>query len=186
MSDAKRAADPTEEESREVAEQARETEWTNPSFVRELFLGRFRLDLIHPYPEQTPEDRRKTDAFLEKPADPPGLPDSPEESFASMGNYVFTTDALLEALLDLWRTRNTFVPAQPDVSTPQSALEALIWVCDVLIHERGFDPQFDLFEDWDFLIRLSGVGEFARVPRVTCEVRHFEGTVKVYLTRILK
>jgi glucose-1-phosphate adenylyltransferase len=36
--------------------------------------------------------------FLEKPADPPGLPGSPEESFASMGNYVFTTDALLEAL----------------------------------------------------------------------------------------
>ena len=36
--------------------------------------------------------------FLEKPADPPGLPDSPEESFASMGNYVFSTDALLEAL----------------------------------------------------------------------------------------
>jgi glucose-1-phosphate adenylyltransferase len=36
--------------------------------------------------------------FLEKPADPPGLPDSPGESFASMGNYVFTTDALLEAL----------------------------------------------------------------------------------------
>ena len=36
--------------------------------------------------------------FLEKPADPPGLPDSPEESFASMGNYVFTTEALLDAL----------------------------------------------------------------------------------------
>src|ERR671928_1931870 len=36
--------------------------------------------------------------FLEKPPEPPGLPDSPEESFASMGNYVFTTDALLEAL----------------------------------------------------------------------------------------
>jgi glucose-1-phosphate adenylyltransferase len=36
--------------------------------------------------------------FLEKPAEPPGLPDSPEESFASMGNYVFTTEALLEAL----------------------------------------------------------------------------------------
>ncbi|MDT0276758.1 glucose-1-phosphate adenylyltransferase [Blastococcus goldschmidtiae] len=40
----------------------------------------------------------KVQGFLEKPADPPGLPDSPEESFASMGNYVFTTDALLEAL----------------------------------------------------------------------------------------
>src|SRR6195952_5450536 len=36
--------------------------------------------------------------FLEKPKDPPGLPDSPDESYASMGNYVFTTDALLEAL----------------------------------------------------------------------------------------
>jgi glucose-1-phosphate adenylyltransferase len=40
----------------------------------------------------------KVRGFLEKPADPPGLPGSPEESFASMGNYVFTTDALLEAL----------------------------------------------------------------------------------------
>ncbi len=36
--------------------------------------------------------------FLEKPADPPGLPDSPDESYASMGNYVFTTEALLEVL----------------------------------------------------------------------------------------
>jgi glucose-1-phosphate adenylyltransferase len=37
--------------------------------------------------------------FLEKPAEPPGLPDDPEASFASMGNYIFTTDALIEALL---------------------------------------------------------------------------------------
>src|SRR5262245_35562555 len=36
--------------------------------------------------------------FIEKPADPPGLPGSPDESYASMGNYVFTTDALLEVL----------------------------------------------------------------------------------------
>jgi glucose-1-phosphate adenylyltransferase len=36
--------------------------------------------------------------FLEKPKDPPGLPDNPEETFASMGNYVFTTDALVEVL----------------------------------------------------------------------------------------
>ena len=36
--------------------------------------------------------------FLEKPADPPGLPDSPEESFASMGNYIFTTEAFVEML----------------------------------------------------------------------------------------
>ncbi len=36
--------------------------------------------------------------FLEKPPDPPSVSDDPEVSFASMGNYVFTTDALLEAL----------------------------------------------------------------------------------------
>ncbi|MGC3952927.1 MAG: glucose-1-phosphate adenylyltransferase [Propionicimonas sp.] len=37
--------------------------------------------------------------FLEKPADPPGLPDSPEESFASMGNYVFSREAFVDALV---------------------------------------------------------------------------------------
>jgi len=36
--------------------------------------------------------------FLEKPADPPGLPDSPDEVFASMGNYVFSTEVLVDAL----------------------------------------------------------------------------------------
>lgn len=37
--------------------------------------------------------------FLEKPSDPKGLPDAPGEVLASMGNYVFTTDALVEAVL---------------------------------------------------------------------------------------
>ncbi|XAN09467.1 glucose-1-phosphate adenylyltransferase [Ammonicoccus fulvus] len=40
----------------------------------------------------------KINDFLEKPADPPGLADSPDESFASMGNYIFTRSALVEAL----------------------------------------------------------------------------------------
>jgi glucose-1-phosphate adenylyltransferase len=40
----------------------------------------------------------KIDQFLEKPADPPGLADDPESSFASMGNYIFSTDALIESL----------------------------------------------------------------------------------------
>ncbi len=37
-------------------------------------------------------------AFLEKPTDPEGLPDSPSEVLASMGNYVFTADALRDAV----------------------------------------------------------------------------------------
>jgi glucose-1-phosphate adenylyltransferase len=44
------------------------------------------------------DENGKIRQFLEKPADPPGLPDSPDESYASMGNYVFTTEALVEAL----------------------------------------------------------------------------------------
>ncbi|WP_409181544.1 glucose-1-phosphate adenylyltransferase [Amycolatopsis sp. VS8301801F10] len=44
------------------------------------------------------EDGTKIDAFLEKPDDPPGLPDSPDESYVSMGNYVFTTQVMLDAL----------------------------------------------------------------------------------------
>jgi len=37
-------------------------------------------------------------AFREKPSDPVGLPDDPRQVFASMGNYVFTTEALVEAV----------------------------------------------------------------------------------------
>jgi len=43
-------------------------------------------------------DGRTIDAFLEKPADPPARPGSPHEALASMGNYVFSTDVLVDAL----------------------------------------------------------------------------------------
>jgi len=56
----------SEQKSRDVAEAARETEWEAPSFVRELFLGRFHLDLLDPFPTESPEDRAKTDAYMAK------------------------------------------------------------------------------------------------------------------------
>jgi alkylation response protein AidB-like acyl-CoA dehydrogenase len=40
----------TEQESRQVAEESRETEWAGRGFLRELFLGQFSLDLVHPFP----------------------------------------------------------------------------------------------------------------------------------------
>ncbi|HET7599431.1 MAG TPA: acyl-CoA dehydrogenase family protein, partial [Gemmatimonadales bacterium] len=55
----------SEREARELAEASREREWRAPSFVRELFEGTFRLDLVHPYPEQPPEDVQKARPFLE-------------------------------------------------------------------------------------------------------------------------
>jgi glucose-1-phosphate adenylyltransferase len=47
---------------------------------------------------KTGADGHTVEAFLEKPADPPGLPGNPDQSYASMGNYVFDTQVLIEAL----------------------------------------------------------------------------------------
>ena len=54
----------TERQAREVAEQARESEWNKPSFAKELFLGRLTLDLVHPFPRPTPDEDARTEEFL--------------------------------------------------------------------------------------------------------------------------
>ena len=54
------------DEAREVAEAAREQEWVQPSFVRELFLGNLRMDLVHPYPEQSADEVARAKPFLDK------------------------------------------------------------------------------------------------------------------------
>ena len=66
----------TESDTRAVVEAAREKEWVKPSFVRELFLGNLRMDLLHPFPEPDPEEEARAEellgrfrAFLEKEVD---------------------------------------------------------------------------------------------------------------------
>jgi hypothetical protein len=54
----------SESESRRVAEEAREREWRLPSFGRELFLGKLRLDLIHPQPPLDPQAVQEGQRFL--------------------------------------------------------------------------------------------------------------------------
>jgi alkylation response protein AidB-like acyl-CoA dehydrogenase len=56
----------SEQEAREVAEAAREKEWQAPSFVRELFEGSFRLDLVHPYPAPDPADLERARPFMDR------------------------------------------------------------------------------------------------------------------------
>lgn len=56
----------TEREARQVAEAAREQDWRRPSSAKELFLGRFRLDLIHPHPLPADEDAQRGEEFLAK------------------------------------------------------------------------------------------------------------------------
>jgi len=50
--------------------------------------------------ETAADDPTKITAFREKPSDPVGLPDSPGEILASMGNYVVNTDALIRAVTE--------------------------------------------------------------------------------------
>jgi alkylation response protein AidB-like acyl-CoA dehydrogenase len=52
-----------EREARQVAEEAREATWQLPSFGKQLFLGDFRLDLIHPHPQPGEEARARGEEF---------------------------------------------------------------------------------------------------------------------------
>jgi alkylation response protein AidB-like acyl-CoA dehydrogenase len=56
----------TEEQARALAEESRESGWDKPSFAKELFLGRFPLELIHPFPKPSDADEERTRAFLDK------------------------------------------------------------------------------------------------------------------------
>ena len=66
-------------EARRVAEEARETEWTAPSFLKQIYLGNFRLDLADPYPEapaERPEFREfmgRLERFLVEEVDPDAI-----------------------------------------------------------------------------------------------------------------
>jgi hypothetical protein len=58
------ATNVSEKEARDVVEAAREADWKLPSFGKQLFLGDFRLDLIHPQPKLDPEQIEKGERFL--------------------------------------------------------------------------------------------------------------------------
>src|SRR5215468_3778669 len=52
-----------EREARQVAEEAREAGWQKPSFGKQLYLGDFQLDLIHPHPRPSEEATRRGEEF---------------------------------------------------------------------------------------------------------------------------
>jgi hypothetical protein len=58
------ATNVSEKEARDVVEAAREADWKLPSFGKQLFLGDFRLDLIHPHPRLESEAIEKGERFL--------------------------------------------------------------------------------------------------------------------------
>lgn len=54
------------EAAMDLAEDSRETVWSCPSFVAELFRGNFRWDMLHPFPEQSAEEKRIGDEYIEE------------------------------------------------------------------------------------------------------------------------
>ena len=50
--------------ARELGEQAREKEWTRPSFAKQLFLGDLRLDLVYPAPTLAEEAAKRGEDFV--------------------------------------------------------------------------------------------------------------------------
>ena len=74
----------SEQESRKIAEESREKEWAGRTFLRELFLGNFLLDHIHPFPataEERPEFRTFYDElrrFLREKVDPVAIDETGE------------------------------------------------------------------------------------------------------------
>ncbi len=54
----------SEREARELAESARDIEYTRPSFAKELYLGKFDLPLIHPHPRGEGAAVAEGDAFI--------------------------------------------------------------------------------------------------------------------------
>ncbi len=92
--------DKEKQASLDVAEDSRQTDWQEPSFVAELFQGNFAWDHIHPFPLQSAEDKKIGDDYievlrgvLEEHIDPSdvdrtgNVPESALEALAAVGAY---------------------------------------------------------------------------------------------------
>ncbi len=77
------------------------------------------------------DDQDNIAGFLEKPADPPGLPDNPERAFASMGIYIFNADFLTDQL------RRDAVDQQSSHDFGKDIIPGLIGKCRMVAHRFG-------------------------------------------------
>ena len=83
-------------EARKVAEAARETRWQRPSFGRDLFLGRLRLDLIDPWPQPSPES--VANGAPVRPVDPGKLRQAVVAACREMGGEVLANYTEIKAV----------------------------------------------------------------------------------------
>ncbi len=131
-----------EREARQVAEAARESTWRKPSFGKELFLGRLRLDLIDPFPTPDPavaergaEFLAKARAFAENEIDggriehDARIPDETLRGLADLGAFGMKIDPGYGGVglsnLDYCRALTLFGSASPAVGALLSAHQSI-------------------------------------------------------------
>src|SRR5690606_17366561 len=74
--------------------------------------------------------------------------------------------------LDTWRTQNHFTPDEVDTSSVAASLKALEIISDNLVHERGFDPQFDM-----------AIREWARISQPVADIVHKKDEARIGILR---
>ena len=125
----------TEQEARAVAEAARETEWMSPSFLKGLFGGNLRLDLIHPYPSADPDEAagarpfmRRLEALLQRVDGDQiereqGIPDDIVEELKAMGAFGIK---IPQEYGGLGLSQRSYVEAIGKVASVDGSLTALL------------------------------------------------------------
>jgi GT2 family glycosyltransferase/LmbE family N-acetylglucosaminyl deacetylase len=110
----------------------------------------------------------------------------------SQSRVVYTLAAVTDNELDPargWVAISRDVPYGREFDRDRLLVDNYIPINTLLIeraalHEAGsFDRALEIFEDWDMLIRLAAITPFRHHPRVTCEYRHFRGSVDHALGR---
>jgi LmbE family N-acetylglucosaminyl deacetylase len=104
-------------------------------------------------------------------------------SASSKTPYTDAVSAFVSSGETRWRTRIFSQDFDRDLLLVDNyiPLPTLLLRRDDFLDLGGFDPAFELFEDWDFLIRLAQRGDFQHVPHVTCEIRQVEGAGSITL-----
>jgi glucose-1-phosphate adenylyltransferase len=83
---------------------------------------------------ETGADGVQISRFLEKPDNPPAIPGSPDQAFASMGNYIFTTEVLINALLEDAHDENSIHDMGTNI-IPMLTEQGKAYVYDFAINE---------------------------------------------------
>jgi alkylation response protein AidB-like acyl-CoA dehydrogenase len=185
-----RPAPVSEREARKVIEANRETEWQKPSFGKELFLGRFRLDLIDPLPAEDADQAARGKEFRDRLAkfaaqvdgqaiERDGkIPDDVLRGLAGLGAFGMKIDQKYGGLglsnLDYCRALTMIGSANPSIGALLSAHQSIgvpqpLKLVGTDQQKQKFLPRLAAGEVSAFLLTEPEVGSYPANLRVSAE-----------------